>query len=96
MSESEVVSAHAGNGAFDSEVVEGLARAFELAWAKVEASGLLGAEVDPAAVRETLAKRIVEAAKNGERDHEQLAADALRHLAERGAMTGGAAEESLG
>ena len=58
--------------AFQPETIELMGRAYEAARLR------LG--VQPATVMETVAKRIIEAARRGERDPEKLTAIALRGL----------------
>ena len=55
-----------------------LTAAFDQAWAKLKASGEPIA--DETATRSRLAKRIVERAKEGERDVAHLVEDAIAHL----------------
>jgi hypothetical protein len=57
-----------------------LARAFDEAWESVLVTAKRQAEGDEA-IRELLAKRIIETATRGERDQERLCQDALEHLA---------------
>ena len=57
--------------AFDAEVVAVLVRAYETAIASLHDGG------QPAIVREIIARRIIEAAKKGERDPERLCKVAL-------------------
>jgi hypothetical protein len=66
--------------AFGPDEVLILVGAFDKAWQSVLDSG---ARLDGAAepIREILAKRIVDAAKLGERDQDRLCKDALDHLA---------------
>ena len=67
---------------FDPEDIEILASALEDAWGKVQKSGSRFARPGYArAIREVLAKRIVEKAQRGEKDNRKLAADALKFLA---------------
>lgn len=65
---------------FEPEVTQILVKAFDDAWASLQVSGarLDGHVVD---AREILAKRIIETAKNGDRDPSRLVEDALGHLA---------------
>jgi hypothetical protein len=71
----------AADAAFDAETTKLLGAAFEAAWQTVETSGSGYADAPhAAATRELLAKRIVERAKQGERDHGRLVEDALDHL----------------
>ena len=68
------------NAAFDPETTKVLGEAYD------EACRLVGEE-PPASVREEIAKRIIEAARRGERDRDALAANAvegLRPIAETG------------
>jgi hypothetical protein len=53
-------------GAFDEETTAELGKAFD------KACALLGRTPQPTAVREAIAKNIVEAAKQGERDLDRL------------------------
>jgi hypothetical protein len=69
------------SGAFDPEEVRILVAAFEKAWASVQASGAIF-ETDAESARAILAKHIIEAAKQGERDHGRLRDDALVALAQ--------------
>jgi hypothetical protein len=66
-------------GAFDPGEIRILVAAFDRAWECVQASGgLSGAEAESA--RAVLAKHIVAAAKDGERDHRRLRDGALLAL----------------
>ena len=68
--------------AFDPETVEVLASAFDTAWQRVEKSGsALALGEDAATTRETLAKRIIAAARAGERDKNRLVEQALSSVA---------------
>jgi hypothetical protein len=69
--------------AFDHDEVAILVGAFDQAWQLILKSG---AKLDGElmAVRELLAKRIIEVAKQGERDQRRLCEDALAHLAASG------------
>jgi hypothetical protein len=65
---------------FEPEEVTLLVGAFDKAWQTILASGVqLDGEAQ--AVREMLAKRIIEIAKRGERNQQLLCSDALGHLA---------------
>jgi hypothetical protein len=68
------------DGAFDPETVELLAKAFDEAWASMLALRPRYAADDSTDRREEIARRIVAAARRGERDVGRLAADALAHL----------------
>ena len=68
--------------AFDPETLQIMAAAFDRAWGTLEASGAAFAAAHYAVgVREILGKYIVQAAKNGERDQQQLCDGALLQLA---------------
>jgi hypothetical protein len=69
-----------GEGGFDSETTHLLGRAFDAAWERAEASGALTDETKTKVTRERLAKRIVELARRGERDHHRLVESALEHV----------------
>jgi hypothetical protein len=63
-------------GAFDPGEIRILVAAFDRAWESVQASGAIsGAEAESA--RAVLAKHIIPAAKDGERDHGRLRDGAL-------------------
>jgi hypothetical protein len=65
--------------AFDPEAIQTLASALEDVWRTVETSGSRFARPAYArAIREVLAKRIIEVAQRGEKDKRKLAADALK------------------
>ena len=65
-------------GAFDPDEVRTLVAAFEKAWASVQASGaVFDADAQAELARSTLAKHIIEAAKQGERDQGRLRDGAL-------------------
>jgi hypothetical protein len=67
---------------FDPDTVKIMTSAFEAAWHKIQSSDkTLSTGGNPVAIREFLAKRIIEMAKQGERNQERLGADALAHLA---------------
>ena len=66
------------SGAFDPDEVRILVAAFEKAWASVQASGaVFDADAQAELARSTLAKHIIEAAKQGERDQGRLRDGAL-------------------
>jgi len=72
------------NGAFAPEVTSILEDAFEDAWRRVQASQApYGADEYATAGRTILAKYIIKAAKNGERDPRWLADSALLYLSRR-------------
>ena len=70
------------DGFFDPEATNILTAAFDTAWQTLRTSGdVLAADYRAASTRELLAKRIIETARQGERDPIRLADDALAHLA---------------
>src|SRR6266567_24075 len=76
------------DGVFDPEAVRILTTALNEAWKAINATGVSFASRGQAeAARETLAKRIIELARNGERDQRQLSEAALLHLAQRNLKT---------
>ncbi len=65
-------------GAFDPDEVRTLVAAFEKAWASVQASGaVFDADAKAESARTILAKHIIAAAKQGERDQGRLRDGAL-------------------
>ena len=67
---------------FDPETIQVLASALDDAWDRIEKSGNRFARPAYArAMREVLAKRIIESAQRGEMDKLKLAADAVKFLA---------------
>jgi hypothetical protein len=67
---------------FDPDTVKILTSAFEAAWQSIRNSDkTLSTGSNPVAIREFLAKRIIETGQQGERDQDLLVADALAHLA---------------
>ena len=69
-------------GVFDPDDIRILIAAFDKAWEAVQASGVVYAEDKVGLVRAILAKHIIAAAKNGERDHSRLRDGALLALAQ--------------
>ena len=67
---------------FEPDEVQILVGAFDKAWETVQAIGVVYAEAKAEAVRTILAKHIIEAAKQGERDHARLRDGALLALAQ--------------
>jgi hypothetical protein len=67
---------------FDAEDMQILGAAFDSAWEAVQASGVRYPEDKAELVRAILAKHIIAAAKDGERDHSRLRDDALLALAQ--------------
>jgi len=69
------------DGVFDPESLAVLVAAFDDAWAQVLRSGVtFGTEREKARLRETIARRIILLAQNGERNAQRLRDDALLHL----------------
>jgi hypothetical protein len=66
---------------FDAEDVQILSAAFDKAWEAVQASGVIYAQDKVDLVRAVLAKHIIAAAKDGERDYSRLRDGALLALA---------------
>lgn len=67
---------------FDPEFVEVLSSALDGAWCRIEKSGSRFARPGYArAIREVIAKRIIETAQNGAKDPAVLAEDAVQFLA---------------
>jgi hypothetical protein len=66
---------------FDAEDMQILSAAFDKAWEAVQASGVIYPQDKVELVRAILAKHIIAAAKDGERDHSQLRDGALLALA---------------
>ena len=67
---------------FDAEDMEILGAAFDKAWETVQASGVIYPQDKVELVRSILAKHIIAAAKDGERDHSRLRDGALLALAQ--------------
>jgi hypothetical protein len=67
---------------FDAEDMQILSAAFDKAWEAVQASGVIYPEDKVELVRSILAKHIIAAAKDGERDHGLLRDGALLALAQ--------------
>jgi len=74
--------------AFDPDEVHTLIVAFDRAWETIQASGVVYPEAKAAIVRAILAKHIIAAAKNGERDHGRLRDGALLALAQSNLRSG--------
>jgi hypothetical protein len=66
---------------FDAEDIQILSAAFDKAWEAVRASGVIYPQDKAELVRAILAKHIIAAAKDGERDHGRLRDGALLALA---------------
>jgi ABC-type nitrate/sulfonate/bicarbonate transport system substrate-binding protein len=75
------------SGAFDPDEVHTLVAAFDKAWEAIQASGVVYPEAKAETVRAILAKHIIAAAKNGERDHGRLRDGALLALAQANLRT---------
>ncbi len=70
------------DGSFDPEGTKILTAAFDTAWQMLKTSGnVLAADYRSVSTRDLLAKRIIEAARQGERDPIRLVDDALSYLA---------------
>ena len=69
-------------GVFDPDEIRILVAAFDKAWEAVQASGVTYAEDKVELVRAILAKHIIAAARDGERDHSRLRDGALLALAQ--------------
>jgi hypothetical protein len=69
------------DAAFDSETTGLLGAAFEAAWDKAKADRWFADEAHAAALRDLLAKHIIELGRRGERDHDRLVQGALDYLA---------------
>jgi hypothetical protein len=65
---------------FDADEMQILVAAFDKAWEAVQASGVMYSEDKVELVRAILAKHIIAAAKDGERDHSRLRDGALLAL----------------
>jgi len=78
----------ASDGAFDPEAVTVLVAAFDDAWKLLQASGAVFAS-DACAedTRLTIAKRIIEMARQGESQRRRLRNDALTHFAKSNLRT---------
>jgi hypothetical protein len=72
---------------FDAEDMQILGAAFDKAWEAVQASGVIYPENKVELVRAILAKHIIAAAKDGERDHGRLRDGALLALAQSNLRT---------
>jgi hypothetical protein len=70
------------SGAFDPDEVHTLVAAFDKAWETVQASRVVYPEAKAEAARAILAKHIIAAAKDGERDQGRLRDGALLALAQ--------------
>jgi hypothetical protein len=69
--------------AFGPETIKIVSLAFDAAWEKIEKSGSEFAKPAYAnAMREEIAKHIIEMAGSGERDQRRLSEDAIQFLAE--------------
>ena len=69
------------SGVITPDEVRTLVAAFDKAWETIQASGVVYPEVKAEAARAILAKHIIAAATNGERDHARLRDGALLALA---------------
>ena len=71
-----------GDDVFDPDTVSILTAAFDSAWQSIRASGARLSEEQSELVRATLAKYIIEQARQGELDQVRLRDGALRRLAQ--------------
>ena len=72
------------DGFFDPEATKILTAAFDTAWQMLKTSGnVLAADYRSVSTRDLLAKRIIEVARQGERDPIRLVDDALSYLVSR-------------
>jgi hypothetical protein len=77
-----IVPLLSNDGFFDPAATKILIAAFDTAWQTLKTSGnVLAADYKSAATRELLARRIIETARQGQRDPTRLVDDALVHLA---------------
>ena len=74
-------------GVFDPDDIRILVGAFDKAWEAVQASGVIYPQDKVELVRAILAKHIIAAAKDGERDHGRLRDGALIALAQSNLRT---------
>jgi hypothetical protein len=77
-----LLAEHLGGLVFDPDDMRILVAAFDKAWEAVQASGVIYPEDKVELVRAILAKHIIAAAKDGERDHGRLRDGALLALAQ--------------
>jgi|HubBroStandDraft_6_1064221.scaffolds.fasta_scaffold214688_4 hypothetical protein len=75
------ISAFGRDAAFDSETTALLGAAFEAAWDRAKADRRFADEAHAAAIRDLLARHIIELGRRGERDHDRLVQGALDYLA---------------
>jgi hypothetical protein len=68
-------------GFLDPEATKILTAAFDTSWQMKTSGNVLAADYRAASTREFLAKRIIETARQGERNPIRLVDDALTHLA---------------
>jgi hypothetical protein len=79
---------HHADGVFDPEAIRILTSALDEAWKAISITGVSFASRGHAeATRETLAKRIIELARNGERDQRRLSEDAMFYLTQQNLKT---------
>ena len=83
-------SPFAGEGSFDPERIQVMTEAFDDAWQSLQASGVKFENDQADAVRDMLAKCIVEMAKLGERDRRRLRDAGLAELAKKWGAPDGA------
>ncbi len=73
---------HVDPGVFDADAVRILIAAFDSTWQSIKASGVKPSDKQVELMRATLAKYIVEQARQGELDQCRLRDGALLHLAQ--------------
>ena len=73
---------HVDPGVFDPDAVRILIAAFDSAWQSIKASGVKPSDKQVELMRATLAKYIIEQARQGELDQCRLRDGALLHLAQ--------------
>ncbi len=79
-----------GDGAFDPEFIQVMTAAFEDAWHSLPTAGVRSESDQRDAVRDMLARCIIEAAQLGERDRRRLRDAALACLAKAWSASGDA------
>jgi hypothetical protein len=81
------ISRRAFRGVLTPDDISILVAAFDKAWEAVQASGAVFGKTEADLARAILAKHIIAAAKNGERDQTRLRDDALMALAQSNLRT---------
>ncbi|WP_146604327.1 hypothetical protein [Rhodoplanes roseus] len=78
----KLLGKHDAGSTFDQDVISILSAALDDAWKTVQISGAFAGDGDEERARDTLAKQIIEMAKQGERDQRRLSDAAVVHLAQ--------------